>query len=84
MAPVDAIGDDVTIDKLLKDLSEAKIDRNVAAGAGNLAAYGLRDPVTLTVAGPSRRESVQVGKESPTGSFAFAPNCGRTSGIRFR
>jgi hypothetical protein len=72
VAPVRAEGDDVTIERVLKDVAEAKIDRTVAAHTANPATFGLAEPVTIVIADGARREAVQVGKENPTGGFVFA------------
>src|SRR5207248_3549839 len=62
IAPVRAEGDDVTIERVLKDVSEAKIDRTVASNPSNPATFGLAQPVTIVIADGPRREAVQVGK----------------------
>src|SRR4051812_9943734 len=41
LAPIQAEGDDTTINRMLSDLAESKIDRTVATHPADLAAYGL-------------------------------------------
>lgn len=72
VAPVRTDADDTTINRLLSDLAESKVDRTVTAHPADIATFGLAHPLLLTVAAGKTRQSIQVGKENPTGSFVFA------------
>jgi hypothetical protein len=72
VAPVRTDADDTVINRILSDLAESKVDRTVTAHSGDIASYGLARPLLLSVAAGAARQSIEVGKENPTGSFVFA------------
>jgi hypothetical protein len=73
VAPVRSAADDFTLERLLKDASEAKVDRPLPASPADLARYGLAPhPVRLAVAAGSQRVAVRIGKDTPTGDTVYA------------
>jgi hypothetical protein len=71
-APVRTEADEATVSRLLEDVTAAAIERTVEAEPRDLAAFGLTRPTVLTIAAGPRRQSIEIGKENPTGSFVFA------------
>jgi hypothetical protein len=85
LAPIRAAADDTTVDRILTDLAESKIDRTVSTHPADLTVYGLApasgtathqtttiSPILLTVSSGKAQQTVEIGKENPTGSFVFA------------
>ena len=86
LAPIHAEGDDTTINRLLTDVAESKVDRTVTAHPSDLALYGLArgtgggparpgaaaTPLALTVVAGVQQQVIEIGKPNPTGSFVFA------------
>ena len=72
VAPVRTDADDTTINRILSDMAESKVNRTVTAHPTDLSTFGLSHPLLLTVASGTTRQTIRVGKENPTGSFVFA------------
>src|SRR3954447_10597322 len=85
LGPIQADGDDSTLNQIISDLAESKIDRTVTAHPADLANYGLvqasgpashqpgpSQPILLTVSAGKQLQTVELGKENPTGTFVFA------------
>jgi hypothetical protein len=72
VAPIRTDAEDTTVNRILSDLAESKVDRSVVAHPTDLATYGLARPLLLTVAAGKLRQTIEVGKENPTGNFVFA------------
>jgi Domain of unknown function (DUF4340) len=72
VTPIRADADDTTINRILSDMAESQVDRTVTAHPRDLATFGLARPLLLTVASGPVRQTIEVGKENPTGNFVFA------------
>lgn len=81
-APVRTEADDTTLGRVLEDIAQAKIDRTIPARPGELPAFGLDRPLLVTVAAGSQRQSIEVGKANPTGSFVFVRRAAPGGGSR--
>lgn len=71
VAPIAAVAADTTITRLLEDVEKAKIERTLDGWTSDLAAYGLAHPTILTVVSGTKRQSLRVGKATPTDDFVF-------------
>jgi hypothetical protein len=85
-APIRTEADDTTINRILTDFAESKVDRTVTMHPTDLALYGLARetgassahssaasaPLQITVAAGQERQTVEIGRPNPTGSFVFA------------
>lgn len=78
VAPITAPGDDLTIEKEIGDLGDARVQRTITAARTGLGEYGLTRPTLLTVAAGARRETIEVGKGNPTDEFVYAMRAAAT------
>jgi hypothetical protein len=74
LEPIKAPGDRGAIDEVVTNLATARVDREVASNAGNLAEFGLQPPaaeVRLDVKGKSEPLGLLVGAKNPTGIWVY-------------
>src|SRR5262249_24235392 len=71
-SPIAAAADSLTLDRILKDLADARIERTLTDAAPTGQRFGLDRPTLVTLEGEGRRAVLAVGGESPTGDLVYA------------